>query len=428
MALSFIRTADEVREAQALSRSLGRSVPLIVKLEKGEAIDNLEAILQVADGVMVARGDLGVELAPETVPMLQKRIIQRANQRGIPVITATQMLESMVTDETPTRAEANDVANAVWDGTDAVMLSAETTIGRHPLLRRAHDGPHRARRRVGRVAAHRPPTARNGRTTTRRPLPTRQGCWRRISTPRPSSASPARATPPSCCRAAARDTPIYAFSPDAQVCRRLALWWGVTPVHQALADDLESNIAVMERHLVEQCGAPAGGTLVITGSHPFEVGVHTNFVQVPHRRRDLMVGGAVSCCLGQPVQPNNREPLSAERFLSEAAQLHQTWIRRFDAQHRRRPRPPEIEAERLRLVRRLQLVQRLQAEASKDDELTTRLRELTNAPREARLVEGDQPFLTALLQTWEAAQLPQASTIAAGANPPKPSGTVEFRW
>jgi hypothetical protein len=128
------------------------------------------------------------------------------------------------------------------------------------------------------------------------------------------------------------------------------------------------------------------------------------------------------------VQPANREPLSPERFLSEAAQLHQTWIRRFDAQHRRRPRPPEIEAERLRLVRRLQLVQRLQQEAANGVSLLDRLRELKAAPREARLVEGDQPFLGALLQTWEAAQLPQASTIAAGANPPKPSGTVEFRW
>jgi len=108
--------------------------------------------------------------------------------------------------------------------------------------------------------------------------------------------------------------------------------------------------------------------------------------------------------------------------------LHQTWIRRFDAQHRRRPRPPEIEAERLRLVRRLQLVQRLQQESADGASLVNRLRELSATPREARLVEGDQPFLTALLQTWEAAQLPQASTIAAGANPPKPSGTVEFRW
>jgi hypothetical protein len=128
------------------------------------------------------------------------------------------------------------------------------------------------------------------------------------------------------------------------------------------------------------------------------------------------------------VQPLNREPLSPERFLSEAAQLHQTWIRRFDAQHRRRPRPPDVEAERLRLVRRLQLVQRLQAETTEGQNLSDRLRELSSAPREARLVEGDNPFLAALLQTWEAAQLPQAATIAAGANPPKPSGTVEFRW
>jgi hypothetical protein len=128
------------------------------------------------------------------------------------------------------------------------------------------------------------------------------------------------------------------------------------------------------------------------------------------------------------VQHINREPLSAERFLSEAAQLHQTWIRRFDAQHRRRPRPPDVESERLRLVRRLQLVQRLQQETVEGQDLTVRLREFSNTPREARLVEGDNPFLAALLQTWEAAQLPQASTIAAGANPPKPSGTVEFRW
>jgi len=114
--------------------------------------------------------------------------------------------------------------------------------------------------------------------------------------------------------------------------------------------------------------------------------------------------------------------------LSEAAQLHQTWIRRFDAQHRRRPRPPDVEAERLRLVRRLQLVQRLQTETSEGQDLSQRLRELASAPREARLVEGDGAFIEALLQTWEAAQLPQAATIAAGANPPKPSGTVEFRW
>jgi hypothetical protein len=130
----------------------------------------------------------------------------------------------------------------------------------------------------------------------------------------------------------------------------------------------------------------------------------------------------------QRVQPIDREPLSHEKFLSEAAMLHQTWIRRFDAQHRRRPRPPEIESERLRLVRRLQLVQRLQQETTDANELLGKLRGLADSPKEARLVEGDTPFLMALMHTWEAAQMPQASTLAAGANPPKPSGTVEFRW
>lgn len=127
-------------------------------------------------------------------------------------------------------------------------------------------------------------------------------------------------------------------------------------------------------------------------------------------------------------QQPSREPISGERFLEETAQLHQIWIRRFDTQHKRRPRPADVEAERLRLVRRLQLVQRLQAENVNGSNLGDRLKQLQDTPREARLVEGDQGFLEALLKTWEAAQLPQASTIAAGANPPKPSGTVEFRW
>ena len=128
------------------------------------------------------------------------------------------------------------------------------------------------------------------------------------------------------------------------------------------------------------------------------------------------------------MQQPNREPISGERFLEETAQLHQIWIRRFDTQHKRRPRPPEVEAERLRLVRRLQLVQRMQSEHVNGSDLGARMRQLQESPREARLVEGDHGFLEALIKTWEAAQLPQASTIAAGANPPKPSGTVEFRW
>ena len=128
------------------------------------------------------------------------------------------------------------------------------------------------------------------------------------------------------------------------------------------------------------------------------------------------------------TQQAGRRMLGAEQFLSEAALLHQVWIRRFDAQHKRRPRPPEVEAERLRLVRRLQLIQRLQAEAPTTEALAEQLRSMVQRPYEARLVEGDGAFVEALLHTWQAAQAPQAATLAAGASLPKPSGTVEFRW
>jgi pyruvate kinase len=133
ISLSFVRTAADVRTLKELLVAKGASKPVIAKIEKPQAIENLEEILQEADGVMVARGDLGVEVSPEKVPMLQKRIIERCNRLGLPVITATQMLESMIRDSRPTRAEASDVANAIIDGTDAVMLSGESAIGAHPV-------------------------------------------------------------------------------------------------------------------------------------------------------------------------------------------------------------------------------------------------------------------------------------------------------
>src|SRR6266542_4454900 len=132
LALSFVRRAGDVTGAKRAIAELGADVPLVAKLERPEAIEHLDGILDAADAVMVARGDLGVELAVEKVPPLQKEIIARANACGVPVITATQMLESMVSSQRPTRAEASDVANAVFDGTDAVMLSQETAIGAYP--------------------------------------------------------------------------------------------------------------------------------------------------------------------------------------------------------------------------------------------------------------------------------------------------------
>src|SRR5437764_2883380 len=142
VALSFVRRPEDVLEAQEFIRQVHAeqieqhtqgSIPVIAKLEKPEAVARLDEILEVVDGVMIARGDLGVEMAPEKVPLIQKRIIAMCNDRGLPVITATELLESMVTNPRPTRAEASDVANAILDGTDAVMLSAETAAGAYPI-------------------------------------------------------------------------------------------------------------------------------------------------------------------------------------------------------------------------------------------------------------------------------------------------------
>lgn len=132
-ALSFVRSARDVIIIKDFIKKLGYSIPIIAKIEKPEAVEHIDPILDEADGVMVARGDLGVEMEPQRVPLIQKEIIKRANHKGRIVITATQMLESMISSPRPTRAEASDVANAILDGTDAVMLSGETSVGRYPV-------------------------------------------------------------------------------------------------------------------------------------------------------------------------------------------------------------------------------------------------------------------------------------------------------
>ncbi|BAZ79085.1 pyruvate kinase [Sphaerospermopsis kisseleviana CS-549] len=133
VALSFVRNPQDIIEIKELITSTGKNVPVVAKIEKHEAIEQMEAVLSLCDGVMVARGDLGVELPAEDVPVLQKRLIATANRLGIPIITATQMLDSMVSNPRPTRAEVSDVANAILDGTDAVMLSNETAVGSYPV-------------------------------------------------------------------------------------------------------------------------------------------------------------------------------------------------------------------------------------------------------------------------------------------------------
>jgi pyruvate kinase len=230
VAISFVRTAQDVMRARQAIAARGRDVPLIAKLEKPQAVDNLDAILEIAQGVMVARGDLGVEVAPEKVPLIQKQIIRRALDFRRPVITATQMLESMIENPRPTRAEASDVANAIFDGTDAVMLSGETAVGKFPRA---------AVEMMSRIVVE----AEKDRS--QRLLPQHQA-GERLSIAETICEAMAHAARDLDLHAVAvftesgisarmlskyRPNPhIYAFTPSEAVCNRMNLLWGVTPV------------------------------------------------------------------------------------------------------------------------------------------------------------------------------------------------------
>jgi pyruvate kinase len=227
VALSFVRNPSDMEEIRALIRSHGHQTPVVAKIEKFEAIDQIDAILPLCDGVMVARGDLGVEMPAEDVPLLQKELIRKANSLGIPVITATQMLDSMVSCPRPTRAEVSDVANAILDGTDAVMLSNESAVGDFPVeavstmatiaQRIERDYPqrvldsHMATTIPNAICQAVSSIARNMNASAILPLTKTGSTARNVSKFRPS-------------------TPILAITSDEQVARRLQLIWGVNPL------------------------------------------------------------------------------------------------------------------------------------------------------------------------------------------------------
>ncbi len=283
VALSFVRRAADMELIRAAIASHGATVGVIAKLEKPEALDELDGILALCDGVMVARGDLGVEMPPELVPLAQKRIIEAANFMGVPVITATQMLDSMIRNPRPTRAEASDVANAIIDGTDAVMLSGETATGAWPI---------ESVQMMHRIAIVSENSGRSGDGGA--PLPTVHG--------------PADNTADAMSRAACAiavqvnavaiiaftmsgltarlvsrhrpKTPIIAVSPEPATVNRLALVWGVQAYHARAVSRLDDLAELLQSMIVGQGILPAGSVVVLVGGHPIAVGGATNFVKV----------------------------------------------------------------------------------------------------------------------------------------------------
>lgn len=253
VALSFVRNPQDVLEIKELIASAGKQTPVIVKIEKHEAIEEMEAILSLSDGVMVARGDLGVELPAEDVPILQKRLIATANRLGIPVITATQMLDSMVSSPRPTRAEISDVANAILDGTDAVMLSNETAVGKYPV---------EAVETMARIAVRieQEKLSRNLKDTSRSIPNAISQAVGQIAEQLQSAAIMTLTKTGSTARNVSKfrpKTPILAITPHVDVARQLQLVWGVKPL---LVLDLPStgqtfqaaiNVA-QEKHLLAE--------------------------------------------------------------------------------------------------------------------------------------------------------------------------------
>jgi pyruvate kinase len=263
-ALSFVRQAADLDGPRELARERGRDLFLIAKIEKPEAITNLDAILARADAVMVARGDLGVELAAEEVPLLQKRIIKAANRRRIPVITATQMLESMIHSPVPTRAEASDVANAIFDGTDAVMLSGETAVGEfvvdvvRTMARIAQKAdapdPDPHFQRVPVPSAGLPPPEAIARAASRAAEEVRARAIVVYSETGATARLLASQRP---------RVPILCLSPVVETVRRLKLSWGVYPRLMPRVDHLAEMVALGEKILIDADQVRLGDRVVV---------------------------------------------------------------------------------------------------------------------------------------------------------------------
>ena len=278
VAMSFVNSGDDARPVRDMIRRRRLATPLVAKVERATALANLDGILRAFDGVMVARGDMGVELSAEEVPVWQRAIIGRARAQGKLAIVATQMLESMITEPRPTRAEASDVANAVWEGADAVMLSGETAIGAHPaeavavmarIIERAQatasladPGDFRERRREPQAVAR--AACRMAADLDARAIVvlTHSGVTaHRVSRHRPP-------------------VPIVALASSAETARQMSLWWGVLPVVTGLPQITVNNADIVDDALLAHGLVDNGDTVVVVGSAPFAARTPTNYLWV----------------------------------------------------------------------------------------------------------------------------------------------------
>jgi pyruvate kinase len=278
IALSFVQRPEDVAEARTL---IGDRAALLAKIEKPAAIDRLNDIIALADAVMVARGDLGVELPPEQVPPLQNKIVAAARQFGKPVVVATQMLESMVTSPTPTRAEVSDVATAIYDGADAVMLSAESATGQYPCESVAMMD------RIARSAEHDPSYQARVHFTQTRLEPTTAdalaGSARQIAQTVSATAMVCYTSSGATARRIARErppVPLLAMSPSQHTARRMGLLWGVHAVHSRDVSSFEEMVEKGKRMALRHQIAKGGDRIVLMAGIPFGTAGSTNVLHV----------------------------------------------------------------------------------------------------------------------------------------------------
>ena len=312
VAASFVRDADDVYEVNAVLEEFGATIPIVAKIERADAVDNLEGIVDASYGVMVARGDLGVECPMEHVPMIQKRIIRQCRDAGAPVITATEMLDSMIHERRPTRAEASDVANAVLDGTDAVMLSGETAIGDHPV--RVVEAMDRIVREVERsdeydeLREQRVPAPGAGDARTEALARAARYLARDIGARAVVAASESGYTALKTAKFRP-GVPVVASTPTERVRRQLALSWGVKPQYAPFTE--EGADAVIENAVgaaLEAGVAESGDTVVVLSGMMTELeGANTtNMLKVHIAAETLATGTGV--VRGRAIGPVARCP------------------------------------------------------------------------------------------------------------------------